>query len=110
MTEQAWYDDGLVRLDAGGLTLRRYYFPLATAKRIPYSRIKGIEERSMSLLTGKGRFWGTGDFRHWAPLDPQRSQKDRAIILDLGTWIRPSFSPDDPDRVLAILRERTSMG
>ena len=38
--KQALYDDGLVTLDADGLTIRRYYFPLGTSKRIPYVQIK----------------------------------------------------------------------
>ncbi len=105
MMKQVLYDDGLVALDADGLTIRRYYFPFATSKRIPYVQIKGVQERHIGL-TGKGRLWGSGDFRHWAPLDIHRSQKEKALILDLGTWIRPVITPDDPDRVLALLQEQ----
>ena len=103
------YDDGLVRLDRDGLTIRRYYFPVAVSKHIPYARIKEVQERQMGALTGKGRIWGTGDFRHWAPLDPQRPNKDKALILDVGKWIKPVFSPDDPDLVLSILRQKTGL-
>ncbi len=108
MMKQALYDDGLVILDADGLTIRHYYFPLATSKRIPYARIKGVQEWRMGLLTGKGRLWGSGDFRHWVPLDLRRPQKQKALILDLGRWVRPVITPDDPDRVLALLEEHLS--
>jgi len=28
------------------------------------------------------------------------------VVLDLGLRVKPAFSPDDPERVLAVLRER----
>lgn len=100
------YDDGIVVLDEAGLTLRRYYFPLATAKRIPYRRIHSVSERPIGPLTGKGRLWGSGDLRHWAALDLRRPQKHTALVLDLGGWFLPTVTPDDPERVVAILDER----
>jgi hypothetical protein len=44
MMKQVLYDDSLVKLDLDGLTIRRYYFPLGTSKRIPYAQIKGVQE------------------------------------------------------------------
>jgi hypothetical protein len=108
MMKQVLHDDGLVKLDLDGLTIRRYYFPLGTSKRIPYARIKGVQERRMGALTGKGRLWGSGDLRHWFPLDPSRPQKEKALVLDVGKWVRPVITPEDPDRVLALLQEYTS--
>lgn len=60
----------------------------------------------MGALTGKGRLWGSGDLRHWLPLDLSRPQKEKALILEVGKWVRPVITPDDPDRVLALLQER----
>ena len=34
------YDDGGLVLDKDGLTIRRYYFPSAAAKRIPYTEMR----------------------------------------------------------------------
>jgi hypothetical protein len=104
--KQMLYDDGLIKLDSEGLTIRYYYFPFGTSKRIPYTQIKSVQMRTMGLLTGKGRTWGSGDLRHWLSLDVHRLQKEKAIILDVGTWVRPVITPDDPDRVLALLQER----
>ena len=104
--KQILYDDGFVTLDSDALTIHRYYFPLGTSKRIAYSSIKGMQEILIGFWTGKGRLWGSGDLRHWFPLDLRRPQKDKAIILDVGAWVRPVITPDDPDRVLALLRER----
>ena len=102
------YDDGLVQLNSDGLIIRRYHFPLGTSKHIPYAQIKGVQPWSMGLWTGKGRLWGSGDLRHWFPLDLRRPWKEKALILDIGTWVRPVITPDDPDQVLALLQEQIS--
>jgi hypothetical protein len=103
---QTPYDDGLTRLDDAGITLRRYYFPWAAAKTIAYSRITAVRSRPVGLSTGAWRIWGSGDLRHWLPLDTKRRHRSRAIALDLGGWVRPTCTPAEPEQVLAILRER----
>src|SRR5262249_1744221 len=108
MVRQVLYDDGLVKLDLDGLTIRRYYFPLGTSKRIPYARIKGVQERHMGALTAHAPLWGSSDLRHWFPLDLRRSQKEEALILEVGTWVSPVITPEDPERVLALLQEQTA--
>lgn len=105
MVGEVLYDDGLVELDAQGITLRRYYFPVGVSKRIAYTDIRDVQQRPMGAWTGKARLWGSGDLRHWAPLDLHRPEKDTAIIIDLGRFVRPVFSPDDPERVMSLLHE-----
>ena len=102
--DDAPYDDGLAVLDDHGVTLRRYYFPTAAPKHIPYGRIRSVEVRAMGWLTGRARIWGTGSPAYWLPLDFSRLRKDKLVVLDLGGRIKPAFSPDDPDRVVAIIR------
>ena len=101
------YDDGRVVLDSAGVTLRRYYFPTFTAKHIPYERIRGVRSMPSTWLSGKGRIWGTAHPGYWFPLDPGRLHRDTLVVLDLGGRISPAFTPDDPERVLALLQERT---
>jgi hypothetical protein len=43
------YDDGLVLLDEAGVTLRYYYFPVATKKFVPYDRIRAVDTRPRQL-------------------------------------------------------------
>lgn len=105
MTAGALYDDGRVVLDEGGVTLRHYYFPTAASKRIRYDSIRTVTSRRLTWLTGRGRLWGSGHPRYWLPLDGGRTRKHTLIVLDLGTFIRPAFTPDDPDEVLRLLRE-----
>ena len=105
MTEALYHDAGLV-LDEDGITIRRYYFPLATAKRIAYNKIRGIRAKPMSWLSGKGRIWGTSHPRHWFPLDVARGRKQTLLLVDVGRWVRPCITPEDPARVIAVLRDR----
>lgn len=102
----ALYEDAGLLLDDHGITVRRYYFPTGGAKRIAYSDIQDITSEPMTLLSGKGRFWGTSDPRYWFPLDLRRPAKATLVILDGGARVKPCITPEDPDRVLELLRAR----
>ncbi|HEY7802171.1 MAG TPA: hypothetical protein VIE40_05810 [Dehalococcoidia bacterium] len=104
--EEITYDDGEVACDEDGLLIRRYY-PWG-AKRIPYASIRGVKELP---LTGankvrRWRIWGSGDFVHWWNFDPRRPHKQMALVIDVGLWVRPTITPDDPDAVERILAAR----
>ncbi|OEV38930.1 hypothetical protein HS99_0019620 [Kitasatospora aureofaciens] len=99
------YNDGLVTCTARELVIRRYYFPLASAKRIPYERIRGLQQVPLSRLGGRWRIWGSGDFVHYFNLDPGRVDKSVAFVLDLGARVKPVITPDEPDRLVAALAE-----
>ena len=104
------YDDGRIACDADGITIR-WYYPWG-AKRIPYTAIRSVERLPLTGVRrmGRGRIWGSGDFVHWWNLDPGRLRKEVALVLVLGTGatIRPTITPDDPDAVERVLRERSS--
>ncbi|MHB8875933.1 MAG: PH domain-containing protein [Myxococcaceae bacterium] len=103
------YEDRHLVCDEDAITVRQYYFPVGQI-RIPYAEIRGLEERSLGAWTGKWRIWGTGDFEHWYHFDVDRPRKDKSIVLDKGGWVRAVITPDDPDAVLRILREKTGKG
>jgi hypothetical protein len=101
-----YYDDGLVQLDRHALTLRRYHFPSGTAKVIPLRAITGYRAESLGLLMHRFRIWGSSDLRRWLQLDVRRPLKSVLVTLDVpGTWPAPSFTPEDPERFLAMLDE-----
>ncbi|MEE3067120.1 MAG: PH domain-containing protein [Actinomycetota bacterium] len=104
---EALYEDSGLRLDDDGITIRRYYFPLAGAKRIPYSEIRNIKTEEMTFASGGGRIWGATDPRYWFPLDIRRPRKKKLLILDIGARVHPCITPDDPDRVIELLRDRS---
>jgi hypothetical protein len=96
------YDDGKVACTDQELVIRNYYFFFMGAKHIPYSAIR--EARRVRLGTmGRWRIHGSGDFVHWFNFDVRRPRKDSAIVIHLDGVIRPVITPDDPDRVAAVL-------
>jgi hypothetical protein len=104
---EALYEDAGLLLDEDGITIRRYYFPLATSKRIAYTRIQGIKARPMSWATSKGRLWGAADPRYWFPLDIHRGSKKTLLVLHVGRGrVRPCITPENPEHVIEVLRNR----
>lgn len=99
------YRDRWIECTEQELRIRGYYFPWGT-RRIAYRSIRGLRRVDMEALTGRWRIWGTGDPHYWASLDPRRPGKKTALILDLGRFVRPFITPDDPDAVEAAIRER----
>lgn len=100
------YDDGGIRCDDQGLTIRRYY-PWGT-KQISYTSIRGVMRLPLTGVNRvrRWRIWGSGDFLHWWNLDSQRPKKNMALVIDIGHHVRPTITPDDPDAVERILAER----
>jgi len=103
------YRDRWIECTPEGIRVRGYYFPWGT-KHIPYSSIRSVERVDIGPLTGRARIWGTANPRYWASLDPQRRQKKAALILDLGRFVRPFLTPEDPDAVEAAIRENAGLG
>ena len=99
------YRDRTLAVDDSGITLRAYYFPWGT-KRIAYDRLRSVTRTPIGALTGRGRIWGTANPRYWASLDPGRPSKNVGFILDLGRFVHPFITPDDPDALEAAVRDR----
>lgn len=93
------YDDGLVASTGDALLIRTYYFPLATTKTIPYTKIRSVTSRPAS----RGRVWGTGNFTHWHNLDLGRPRKRTGLVIDLGRHIKPVVTPENPGELLRLL-------
>ena len=75
------YDDGLIACADDGLVIRRYTL-LLRPRRVPY-----------------------GDLRHRWNFDGHRPSKEVALVLDVGKRVRPAITPDEPKRVVAVLRK-----
>jgi hypothetical protein len=103
------YDDGIIACDPESLVIRGYYFPWGT-KHIRYGEITGLQRVGMGVMTGQWRIWGTGNIHYWANLDTKRRKKKVALIVDNGKSVKPFITPDDPDAVESIIRERAGLG
>jgi hypothetical protein len=103
----ALYEDAGLTLDEDGITINRYYFPFATAKRVKYSDIEGIKSKQMGWASGKGRIWGAVDPRYWFALDVHRSRKTTVLVLNVGRHrVRPCITPEDPAKVIKVLKAK----
>jgi hypothetical protein len=96
------YDDGLIACSPDELVIRRYG-PLLGQKRIPYAEIREVREFELNAAR-RWRLWGTTDPRRWFNLDLGRRHKRVAFLIDLGKRVSPVITPDDPQRVAAVLR------
>src|ERR1035441_8540926 len=88
------YQDRWIICSEDEIRVRWYY--LWGAKRITYRSIRRLKRVQLTLIRGKARIWGTANPRYWASLDPTRSTKQTAFILDLGRFVHPFLTPDDP--------------
>ena len=86
----------------------RWYYPWGS-KRIPYAVIRSARRVDLGTFRGNLRIWGTGNPRYWASLDPGRPRKSAALILDVGTSVRPFLTPEDVRAVESILIERAHL-
>jgi len=96
------YDDGRISCTSSGLVIRVYY-PWGS-KHIAYGKIRSVRRRQIGTWSGQWRIWGSGDLKHWFNLDPGRTKKTSALEIDLGRTVLPVITPDDTDRVVAVLR------
>jgi hypothetical protein len=90
------YQDRWIECTEHEIRIRGYYFPWGS-KRIPYTSIRSLDRFPLTALRGKGRIWGSGDFKHWANLDPGRPKKSVGYFVDVGKRVVPMLTPEDPD-------------
>ncbi|HUJ65420.1 MAG TPA: hypothetical protein VLX59_07785 [Acidimicrobiales bacterium] len=109
MTSGPLYDDGRISCDQTSVRIG-WYYPWG-GKRISYSSIQSVQNRPLTGAS-KLRRWrirGSGDFVHWWNLDPDRTKKSVALVLDVGHRVRPTITPDGPEAVERIPREHVAM-
>lgn len=100
------YADRLVEISDEAILFRDYYFPFGT-RRVAFADIERIQARPATLMTGKWRVWGTGDFVTWFPADWYRPSRDTVFLLikKRGT-LRIGFTVEDSAKVKAILHTK----
>ena len=101
------YEDKLVEIREDSLTLKNYYFPSMSPKIVPFRDIERIDIKEASILTGKWRIQGTGDFRTWFPFDSSRSKRDKIFFIYYkNKWMRSAFTVEDSPKAESILKEK----
>jgi hypothetical protein len=99
------YSDKLVEISQDAILIHNYYFPFGS-KRIVLIDIESITVYAPSLLIGKYRYWGTGDFQTWYPRD-NRFKRDKIFLMKLKQrWWRIGFTVEDSQTALNLLSNR----
>ncbi len=107
MIENNVYEDRLVKISNDSILIKNYYFPLIGSKRVPFNKIESVTAEKPSLMKGKFRIWGTGNFVTWWPMDFARPTRDKVFIINrLGKTIQIGFTVNNSETVLRILEQK----
>lgn len=85
------------------IVIGRYYFPLATSKTILF---KDIEKVALIKNDGLTHRWGITRkyLNNWFNYDDIRKCRTKFVEITLkGRRIKPSITPNDPDKVFEII-------
>jgi len=105
MADLVLYSDQLVEIREDSILFRNFFYPFGD-KRISTNHVESITVLKPTLLSGKYRTYGTGDFRTWFPPD-NRSKRDRIFVLKRkDKWWRIGFTVEDSEKVLALLKRK----
>ena len=110
LEENILYSDKLIEIRDNTILLRHYYFPTFSDKTVKFQEIEKIVLKKPTFKKGKYRFWGTGDFFHWFPMDNQRSKRDVIFILfRKRKKIRIGFTVENSKKVMNLLKEKITL-
>jgi len=100
------YTDSLICITKDSVRFKNYYFPFGS-KSIKISQMDRVEILIPTILNGKWRIHGSGDFRTWFPRDLKRSRRDLIFIIHLhDKWRRIGFTAEDSGAVIEIFKDK----
>ena len=100
------YTDKLIEISHDSIFFRHYYFPVGS-KKIDLNDVEKIEVLNPTLINGKWRIHGTGNFRTWFPRDTKRPSRDMIfIILFHKRWWRTGFTAENSSAVRQIFMDK----
>ena len=106
MSKEIIYSDKLVEMTTDTIAFRNYYFPFG-AKCIDLSNVDSIEIKEPTLLNGKWRIHGSGDFKTWFPRDWKRPSRDKIFIMNLSnSHRRIGFTVEDSAKAISIFKDK----
>jgi hypothetical protein len=104
------YRDNSLLIDENGITIQDYYFPSSAQKFIPWGQLRSARRFDVTIWRGKYRIWGMGLRPYWFNCDSSRPSKKVGFALDTGSLIQAAITPDEPEKVQAILNQRGLLG
>ncbi len=105
------YRDNLISITDDEIIFEHYYFPSGKRKVVRLSDIESIVARPSTLLNGKWRIHGSGNFRIWFPKDIHRPQRDKIFFAKLRSQrIEIGFTVEDSRQVERVFRDLNFLG
>ena len=107
MADDVIYSDSLVTIRDDSILFKSYGL-LGGDKQVSFDEIEKIIVEKPTIWNGKYRYWGTGDFTTWFPLDFCRSKRDLIFVAyrrSKGGW-RIGFTVEDSFKVADILQQK----
>lgn len=95
------YNDKDVKVREGCVTIKTYYFPFGTSRRIPIDSIRDV----CLIKEASSRVWGTGSFDYWFALDKNRMEYECFIAIDTGESMKPAFTCTNNEQVYVLIKE-----
>jgi hypothetical protein len=110
MNENILYSDKLIEIRNDSILFHNYYFPIPADKTVKFDDVEKIFMVKPTILNGKYRYWGSGDFKHWFPLDSRRSKRNIICILHRkNKKIKIGFTVEDSEKVIALLKDKVTL-
>jgi hypothetical protein len=81
MENKILYSDKLVKIEENSILVKDYYYPFGD-RQVNFDKIESIIVHKPTILSGKYRHYGSGDFRTWFPPD-NRSSREKIFILKI---------------------------
>ena len=110
MNENILYSDKLIEIRNDSILFHNYYFPIPSDKTAKFDEIENFFTVTPTIINGKYRYWGSGDFILWFPLDTQRSKRDIIFILHRkNKKIKIGFTVEDSEKVTDLLKDKVTL-
>ena len=101
------YADKLVRITDTSIIFLHYSPVFSSEKEVFFRDIDHIDVKKPTILTGKWRIGGSGDFQTWFPLDWSRPSRDKIFHATLKSrGMKIGFTVEDSSRVISVLKEK----
>lgn len=105
MKNKILYSDKLVEIAEDSILVKDYYYPFGD-KRVHFDNIESIIVQKATFLSGKYRYYGSGDFRTWFPPD-NRTSRDKIFTIKIKKkWWRVGLTVENSETVLSLLKNR----
>ena len=105
MKNNILYSDKLVEIDDDSILVRNYYYPFGN-KRVKFDNIDNIVVEKPTLMSGKYRYYGSGDFHTWFPPDNRKSRDKIFIIKIKNKWWRVGLTVENSQAFQTLIKDK----